>query len=86
MHTPPPGSNHACPPEQPRTPLGATMHALPLGVTTQVPPPVDRMTDTCKKHNLRKLRLRAVIITICLLRQFYMLLFIVFLYICLEDQ
>ena len=24
-------------------------------------PPVDRMTDMCKKHNLRKLRLRAVI-------------------------
>ena len=25
------------------------------------PPPVGRMTDTCKKHNLRKLGLRAVI-------------------------
>ena len=31
---------------------------------TEADPPVDRMTDTCKKHNLRKLRLRAVKITL----------------------
>ena len=34
---------------------GVSQHAL-----RQKPPPLDRITDRCKKHNLRKLRLRTV--------------------------
>ena len=72
----PPQSNHACPPwEQPHTPLsGATTHApCPRSNHAHPPPPEQpctplgcnhappcEQTDTCKKHNLRKLRLRAV--------------------------
>ena len=37
-----------------------SQHALRQTPHTPAPPHVDRMTDTCKKHNLRKLRLRAV--------------------------
>ena len=61
MHAP--QSNHACPPEQPRTPPRTTMHASPgatthappwsnhtclPGATTHATPPLDRMTDMCK--------------------------------------
>ena len=75
-HVPLPRSNHACPPEQPCTPpqatmhapLGATMHA-PLGATMHAPPGSNYARPPCgqndrhvQKHNLRKLRLRAVII------------------------
>ena len=39
---------------------GVPVYLVPGGYLPRYPP-VDRMTDTWKKHNLRKLRLRAVI-------------------------
>ena len=46
--------------DQTPTPSPVTMWPIPWCVWCHLPPPVDRMTDTCEKHNLRLLSYAAV--------------------------